>query len=80
MYQFGANSDGIYEAIDEIEKSEISQMRQTAKAETYVRFSQQLNTRANSVTPAAFSAFIPPAPHKRATHQGQQFKSMSQGR
>jgi hypothetical protein len=39
LYQFGANSDGIYRAIDELEESEKLPERETSKVETYIRFS-----------------------------------------
>ena len=55
-------------------------MRQTAKAEAYIRFSQQLATRSNSVAPNAYSAFNPPVAQKRPLHEGKQFKSMTHGR
>jgi len=58
-------------------------LRQTAKAEAYIRFSQQLNTRANSVNPKAFGGFNAPGAqkHQKIYHDGgKQFKSMTLGR
>ena len=67
--------------IDEIEKSEVSQMRQTAKAEAYIRFSQQLNTRAYSAAPRSHSGYTAPVAQKRTITDGPQaFKSMCHGR